>query len=90
MIHCSHCKSEILHGATFMRYCGFAYCSSNCLYQYSIQPKNHVWYDYVHEIGADSDNYDSEYADVEALESQLARTIENIVGMMSSCKICTN
>lgn len=82
MIHCSYCKSDILHGAPFVRYCGFAYCSNECLYQYSIMPKVHVWNDYVHAIDTDSEDYDSVYADVESLESQLSRSTETLVGMM--------
>lgn len=84
MIHCSYCKSEILHGSPFVRYCAFAYCSNECLYQYSLEPKVHVWSDYAHGIDTDSEDYDSVYADVESQESQLNRSVDAIIGMMKS------
>ena len=82
MIHCSHCKSEILHGAPFVCYCGFAYCDNECLYQYSLRPKTTVWGMYAHEIVPEMPDYDSVYADVEAQESQLARNIECVLRMI--------
>ena len=84
MIHCSQCKADILHGAPFVRYGAFAYCSNECLWQYSVIPKTHVWSDYAHAIDPESCDYDSMYADIEASETQLNRSVEAILAALHS------
>lgn len=86
MIHCLQCKRKILHGAPFVRYSAFAYCSNECLYQYSLAPNSHVWSDYARAIDPETDGYDDVYADVEREEETLRRNVETVVRMMRATR----